>query len=152
MGKTEKSPAYQHYAAEWLGDPQLGQCGPATRGIWIDLLDNIFLLNVADGTIRGTTKSLGQLCRCTSYQMRVAIIELRETGTADVVESGGTYSITSRRMVRDWLKRKKYREDQARRRKGKKGGGVSQVSRRCLRRCLAIVSRLFVFLFFFSFG
>jgi hypothetical protein len=38
-----RPPAFQFYAMDWLTDPALRLCDPATRGVWIDLLCYMFL-------------------------------------------------------------------------------------------------------------
>ena len=35
---TRKLPAIHWYTGDWMKDPRLSRCSPATRGIWADLL------------------------------------------------------------------------------------------------------------------
>ncbi len=106
-----KRPAFLLYTGDWLKDPQLGQCSPATRGIWIDLLCLIHEVNDG-GKISGTPKSLARICRSTEAEMMLAIQELQATKSADVdglnitcnanvMQSNSHVTVICRRMRRD---------------------------------------------------
>ena len=84
-----KLPWYPKWATDWLNCPELSLCGPATRGIWEDALCAMHLSSQKKdseegGVLTGTVEQLSRVCRASPDEMRAAIIELFETGTADV--------------------------------------------------------------------
>lgn len=103
-----KRPSFQFYPGDWLKDVCLSGCSPQTRGIWIDLLCHIDQLET--GEITGTIQAMSQRCRCTPAQMRKAIKELEETGTAFVQKNGKKITVHSKRMLRDSEKRRAEQE------------------------------------------
>jgi len=86
-----KRPAEQFYPGDWLKDPAVRLCCPATRGIWIDLLAYMW----ADGTasISGTVEALARACSATTDEMVYALQELDQQGTA-LVNPSVTPSVT----------------------------------------------------------
>lgn len=106
MGKL---PAFQFYTGDWMKDPSLSMCSPATRGIWIDLLCAMHELD-RSGQVTGTTDQLARICRCTASEMSAAIAELKDTKTAQISERDGRITVTSRRMSRECHERDSARE------------------------------------------
>jgi hypothetical protein len=131
-----KRPAMMLFTGDWLTDQQLGMCGPATRGIWIDLLC-LMQKNGETGRLTGTVPRLARVCRCTINEMVVALTELAETGAADVTplqivtDSDGEVTVVSRRMQRDFRARKGSAGRQKRYRDGPGDGEVTPESRPC---------------------
>jgi hypothetical protein len=122
-----KLPALQFYIGDWLKDPKLSMCSPATRGIWIDLICGMHELE-RSGIITGTYEQLARLCRCTSEEMRAAISELNVTKAADVTECNGNVTVKNRRMQRE----SKEREDNNKRvRKYRGNDDVTEMKRKC---------------------
>ena len=115
-----KAPAFQFYVRDWLTDTELGKCSPATRGIWIDLLANMWVAPER-GKLRGTPAALARLCRCFEREMQGALDELHRTAAADVVETEGVYIVSCRRMVAEDKARMAGAKRQARFRE--RGGG-----------------------------
>lgn len=111
-----KFPAFQYYTGDWMKDPNLSMCSPATRGIWIDLICAMHELGRC-GQVIGTVDQLCRLGRCTSAEMSAAIAELRETRTATVSERDGRFTVENRRMRREHSER-----ENARTRKQKQRG------------------------------
>lgn len=103
-----KVPYFPFYPGDWMKDPSLSMCAPATRGIWSDLLCVIHELNQG-GTASGSAEQLARACRCTVAEFVAAADELAATGTADISQRNGRYHIHSRRMERD-LKTRAERE------------------------------------------
>lgn len=101
-----KWPAFQFYTGDWLKDPNLGQCRPATRGIWMDLLC-LMHENNKSGMITGTPKSLARICRATETEIRDALTDLHGTDTADIQWADGEIvTVMNRRMrAEDALRR-----------------------------------------------
>lgn len=95
-----KAPSFQFYPGDWMKDPSLSMCAPATRGIWADILCVIHELNQG-GTAVGSAEQFARACRCTSIEFVAAADELSSTGTADIEQRNGRYHIHSRRMERD---------------------------------------------------
>ena len=107
-----KYPWIQFFATDWLNDPQVSICKPATRGILIDWLCNMHLLDRC-GQITGTRGQLARLGRCTAVQVESALQDLIRTKAADVtvrVSQNVTpghklVTVTNRRMRREWKSR-----------------------------------------------
>lgn len=104
MGTQKKLPAIQFYTGDWLKDPALSMCSPATRGIWIDFLCAAHEF-ARSGQITGTPDQLARICRCTAAELVAAANELQITGTADVRERNGEITIINRRMKREYDQR-----------------------------------------------
>src|SRR3990167_1344800 len=100
-----KSPAFQFYTGDWLKDPNLGQCSPATRGIWIDMLA-LMHENGRSGLLHGTINSLSRICRCSDAEMDAALSELSDTTSANVTKRHGKVTVTNRRMSAESYERK----------------------------------------------
>ena len=108
-------PFLKFYVADWLSDPQLARCAPATRGIFMDAL--CIMHETGKATVRGTPDQLCQILRCGPAALEAAYRDLNETGAADVSRDVSTISITSRRRKRDLKKAKECAAA------GRKGGG-----------------------------
>lgn len=90
----------QWYTGDWLKDPNLGQCSPATRGIWTDML-SLMHENDQSGELVGTAESLARICRCSPTELRTAVTELSVTRTANVTECREIITVVNRRMHRE---------------------------------------------------
>lgn len=97
---TKKLPAFQFYTGDWMKDPQVSMCAPATRGIWIDLLCAMHDSGQS-GEITGTVEQLARLCRCSPDEMTAAIDDLAVTFTADVTKCNGRVTLVCRRMKKE---------------------------------------------------
>lgn len=104
-----KRPAFLFYPGDWLKDPKLSSCAPATRGIWIDLLCAMFE-DGQSGKLQGTFVQLARMCRCESEEIKNALRELLVTKTADVTHLNGNVTVTCRRMFRETQARKNGRQ------------------------------------------
>lgn len=76
-------PWIKFYVNDWLSDPRLRSCSPATRGIWIDLLCSMHLLDRC-GEVSGTIDQLARMANCSTAEMATALIEFQTTKTADI--------------------------------------------------------------------
>jgi hypothetical protein len=108
-----KLPAFQFYPGDWLKDPQLSICSPATRGIWIDLLCAMHELRKG-GEITGSADQFARLCRCMPSDIVDALAELKDSGAADVevvtdYKNLQSVRVVSRRMKRDAIERERWR-------------------------------------------
>ena len=116
---TAKLPAFQFYPGDWLKDPALSMCAPATRGVWIDLL--CAMHETRTGTVAGTLPQLARLCRCAPEDISEALTDLISTRTAEVqyqaATEKGVITITSRRLKRE----AKLREEAAARQRKSRG-------------------------------
>lgn len=139
-----KRPSLQFYPADWIKDPDLSKCSPATRGIWIDLLCAI---HEADdgGRVSGTVEELARCARCTPEEMQAAISELSRKKVAEISEKSpenhskngssscrgnAEITVTCRRMKREAKSRVLNAERQARFKGGDKGNApVTKKSR-----------------------
>ena len=129
---SKKLPAFQFYTGDWLKDPSLGMCSPATRGVWIDLMCVMHERN-RSGLITGTREQIARICRCTAVEFDAAITELQTTSAADVTERNGVVTVTCRRMKREADERKAAAERKRRERSRNKADpapdNVTQKSR-----------------------
>jgi len=106
---TRKPPAMMFYVSDWLGDPAVGSCSPATRGIWVDLLCAMW--REQRGSISGSILALARVARCMDSEMLFAVNELESTNCANVtfplhvtlcnIDVTSNVTLTSRRMERD---------------------------------------------------
>jgi hypothetical protein len=99
-GDALKRPAFQFYPGDWLKDPALALCTPATRGVWIDLLCAMHELG-RSGELCGTLDQLSRTARCSTAELAQAITDLQTTGAADVTERNGKITLANRRMKRE---------------------------------------------------
>lgn len=124
---SRKRPAMLWYGGDWLKDPHLSMCSPATRGIWMDALC-LMHENGESGSITGTIEGLSRACRCTPDELAFALKELELSGVCPPIvreKSAGrheTVTINNRRMVRESIERKSARERKIRERDRKRGG------------------------------
>lgn len=81
-------PWVKWYPSNWASEPGLRQCDPATRGIWFEALNTMFLWG--GGSISGTLTELSVLLLCRPNQLQAAIIELKKFKVADIVEQNRT--------------------------------------------------------------
>lgn len=115
-----KKPYLHFFPSDWMGDPKLRACKPATRGIWIDL---ICLMHDAEpyghltiGGVNPWVKPPKTLQRAigVGYATLIATLnDLVNAGVCGVTNDGVIYS---RKMVRSFEKSKKGQID------GKLGG------------------------------
>lgn len=113
-------PYMQWYTGDWLGDPKVTSCSPATRGILFDLLCAMHQLG-RTGLIIGTKMLLARHARCTVTELETAIDELKNTDAAVVTENdNGVVTVKNRRMERDAKARESAAERQKRHREGTK--------------------------------
>jgi uncharacterized membrane protein YkoI len=96
MGKL---PYFPFYPGDWLKDPKLSQCSPATRGVWIDLICGLRELG-RSGTLTANSMQISRLCRCSVAEVDAALNELQTHGAADVYQRNGIYTVICRRLKR----------------------------------------------------
>lgn len=94
-----KLPYIPFYTGDWLKDPELSLCAPATRGVWIDLLCAMHNAGCS-GELRGTPEQLARAARCSTADIAQALTDLQTTGAADVTERNGVVTVVNRRMHR----------------------------------------------------
>jgi hypothetical protein len=121
-----KQPAIQWYTGDWLKDPDVSKCSPATRGVWFDAI-NAMASSDRSGSLSGTHDQLARICRCTETDMRSAVEELRTTNAATVRERNGVVTLINRRMQGEHLLRLATRK---RVQKHRKAGDVTPMKRK----------------------
>ena len=125
---TKKLPAFQFYTGDWMKDPKLSMCAPATRGIWMDLLCAMHDEGQS-GEVSGTVEQLARLCRCTPAEMQSALDDLSVTFCADVTVCNKTVTVECRRMKKEAKSRDTTKLRVARHRAKRDGnGGVTPPS------------------------
>ena len=92
-------PWVKWFCSDWLSDPCLTKCSPATRGIWKDALDAMILRKHA--TLKGTTADLARICRCSEAEFETAVAELVRTEAAQAERTNGEHILTCRRLQRE---------------------------------------------------
>lgn len=121
MSTEKKWPFIQWFVSDWLGDPKVSQCEPATRGILFDWLCNMHALD-RSGVITGTRELLARLGRCSAVQCDAALQDIKRTNAADMTERNGIVTLVNRRMKREYLLRKNSNDRVERHRRN---GGVT---------------------------
>ncbi len=89
---------YKRFPQDWMSDPQLGRCAPATRGIWADIIENCYLTNSA--YLSGPTTELCRVCRCSESEFLGAISELKKHKVGEFSLTDGQHKIGCRRIIR----------------------------------------------------
>ena len=111
-----KNPAFQFYPADWLRDPALRSVSLAARGLWADMLCIMWdcpergVLAVGGSPI--SAKTLASMVGFRTDFVEKLTRELDLSGVFSRRESDG--AIYSRRMYREELQRKKWREKKRR--------------------------------------
>lgn len=104
------------FTGDWLKDPALTLCAPASRGVWIDLLSAMHEAG-RSGELCGTADQLARFARCSTADLALALTDLRTNKAADVTERNGQITVINRRMFREHnsrltgaLRQRKFRE------------------------------------------
>lgn len=118
-----KYPALLWYTGDWLKDPAVSKCAPATRGIYVDILCAMHE-NDRSGVVTGTIEQLSRIARCSVKEMIAALADLRSTLTAEVTEASNLVTVTNRRMKRESKNRKQNALRQSRFKEKRSGNGV----------------------------
>ena len=89
----------------WASEPGLRQCETATRAIWFEAINTMFLQS--SGSVSGTIEELALMLHCRTSQMHLALAEMRKFKIADVSEQNPTndeqnivFTIICRRNLR----------------------------------------------------
>ena len=118
-----KLPYMPFFIGDWLKDPELSLCTPATRGVWMDLLCAMHEAGRV-GSLRGTREQLARLARCVPADLDHALTDLQATGAACVdSDRNGIVTVTNRRMNREAKERESAALRQARHRGSKPSNG-----------------------------
>ena len=120
-----KYPWMKFFPSDWKKDSCLSKCQPATRGIWIDLICDMYDSS-RSGKISGTLEQLARIARCTTAEIDLAIKELSNTKTADVTVHHENVTVINRRMYADAKKRE---SDRLRQNKHRRNADVTDLSR-----------------------
>lgn len=95
-----KLPFMKWYCGDWMKDPAVSLCSPATRGVWFDLLNAMHEAGRV-GSLSGTREQLARIARCVPSDLALALTDLQTTGAADVSERNGVVTVGNRRMRRE---------------------------------------------------
>jgi hypothetical protein len=82
------------FPTDWASEPGLRLCEAATRGIWFELLNLMFLMKVAK--VVGTEDELSKQCMCRTSQMQLALKELSRFQIAEITYSNGNVGAPSK--------------------------------------------------------
>lgn len=133
-------PYMQLFVNDWISDAALQRCELATRGVWVQLICAMWQQGQT-GEISGTARELSRICSCDRSEIVAALEELARTGAADIEKVGEVdvvYSVTCRRMRRDW-KRGNGKREAARLRKQRQRAGESRPLARASHAGLSVV-------------
>lgn len=100
-----KFPWLKFFPGDWLKEPSLTICSPATRGIWIDLIC-VMHESGGVGQLTGTVAQLAKLARCSAAEMEQSIRELDAYKIARVTVRNSKVTLLSRRLKREEITRK----------------------------------------------
>lgn len=126
---TQKFPWMQFNTGDWLKDPRLSMCLPATRGIWIDAIAAMHECG-RSGSLSGSPEQLSRVLRCTESALMAAIDDLQATGAADVTSRNGIITLNNRRMQREDKERQcnRLRQDRYRKKKDDNGDNNADIT------------------------
>ncbi len=112
---TGKAPAFQFYVRDWLSDPQLRQCSPATKGIWIDCLCYMWE-SPERGRLKVTKESLARMTGSTPDEIVnfFQSVIFASFCDAEMTNADGEMTLTNRRMYRDQKNKDSHKLRQAR--------------------------------------
>lgn len=112
--KNHGPPRFDIRPNEWLSDPQISICRPATRGILIDLLCAMHSLDC--GRLSGTREQLARTARCSLEEFEDALADMASCRAADVESQDGIVTVISRRLAWEsrWRDRTKLRQRKSR--------------------------------------
>lgn len=121
-----KLPYLPFYTGDWLTDPAVSLCTPATRGVWIDLLAAMHQAG-RSGELRGTCDQLARIARCSTADLTQALTDLQATEAAEVSERNGVITVVNRRMRREAQEREasRLRQSKFRASHSSSNGGVT---------------------------
>lgn len=107
----DRSPSFQFYPGDWLTDPKLNLCSPATKGVWLDLLCHMFLSDepgyLVFGDVVLDSNGIQKLSKMNPKTFQKVFIELTTFGIIQRDEHGRYFS---KRMVNDERTRQQWRE------------------------------------------
>ena len=85
--------------SDWMSDPALSMCEPATRGIWLDLLCAMQLNGKPE--ITGTIEQLSKLSRCSVKDFLKFLDDFKMTKIGEYKKSNAKITLKSRRLERE---------------------------------------------------
>jgi hypothetical protein len=106
----DRSPSFQFYPGDWLTDPKLNLCSPATKGVWMDLLCHMFLSDepgyLVFGDVILDANGIQKLSKMNPKTFQKVYHELTTFGIIQMDENGRFFS---KRMVADEANREQRR-------------------------------------------
>jgi len=99
-------PSFQVYQNDWLSDPEINSCEWASRGVWFALICVMNRASEVTGIVSGSYKQIANMIGGQTNEIKAAIDDLRKNKVADVTEHNGTVTVMSRRINREYKKRK----------------------------------------------
>jgi hypothetical protein len=72
------------------------------------------------GVLKGSEAELARLGNCTTEELQTFLAENERLGFADIKEEDSIYTVTSRRMVRDDIERRRWAKAKEEQRKGQR--------------------------------
>jgi hypothetical protein len=110
---------FKFYPADWMSDIGLRACSDATKGIWIDMLCNMWAAPKR-GMLLADIHVIARILGRSENVVQKAIDEMRKFNVCDFTQANGAGAIVSRRMFREWELSRKRAEA------GRKGGTNSR--------------------------
>lgn len=122
-----RQPAFMWYTGDWLKDPELSMCEPATRGVWVDAL--CAMHERKQGFVRGSISQLCRVLRCNDTELQMAISDLQNTRAGEIVtHCNGDVTLRSRRKTREF---KELEKNNLRVKRHRKSKPVTEMKREC---------------------
>jgi hypothetical protein len=103
-----KAPAFQFYPGDWLRDTQVQMASMETRGVWFELLCNMWFAPER-GKIEGEKTEICRMLGCDLEIFNKALNEIKRLKIADVTNCNKNVTIINRRMLREEKQRKSTR-------------------------------------------
>lgn len=106
----DRAPSFQFYPGDWLTDPKLNLCSPATKGVWMDIICHMYLSDepgfLVFGDIVLDANGIQKLSKISPKMFQKVFHELTTFGIIQRDELGRYFS---KRMVADEANREQRR-------------------------------------------
>jgi len=106
----DRAPSFQFYPGDWLTDPKLNLCSPATKGVWMDIICHMYLSDepgfLVFGDIVLDANGIQKLSKISPKMFQKVFHELTTFGIIQRDDLGRYFS---KRMVADEANREQRR-------------------------------------------
>ena len=101
---ANKQPALQFYIADWLRSKDVQKATWATRGIWAEMLFNMWDAS-EQGKLSGSWPEITRLIGCTIDELKCSLEEIKRLKIGNVTMRNGNVTVINRRMYKEYKER-----------------------------------------------